>query len=70
MFDWHKRFRDGRDSVQDEKRSGRPSSATETTVKNVSDVVTSDRDEVSMRSVKLWALVMGLRLTLSVKISI
>ena len=30
-FDWHKRFQDGRDFVQCEKRSGRPSSVTEMT---------------------------------------
>jgi transposase len=44
VFKWHKRFSDGRDSLMDDKREGRPSFKTLDVVKNeVCDVIDSDR---------------------------
>ena len=44
MFKWHKRFSDGRGSLMDDKREGRPSFKTSDVVKNeVRDVIDGDR---------------------------
>ena len=44
VFKWHKRFSDGRGSLMDDKREGRPSFKTSDVVKNeVRDVIDSDR---------------------------
>src|SRR5215469_3359203 len=44
VFRWHKAFLDGRESVEDEPRSGRPcESKTEENVTKVRDLVRSDR---------------------------
>src|ERR1051325_2387948 len=44
VFKWHKAFKDGRESVEDEPRSGRPvSSTTDQNVEIVQAAVTQDR---------------------------
>ena len=44
VFRWHKAFKDGRESVEDEQRAGRPSSArTENNVARVKIVLDRDR---------------------------
>jgi hypothetical protein len=44
VFKWHKRFSDGRGSLMDDKREGRPSFKTSDVVKNeVCDVIDGDR---------------------------
>lgn len=42
VFDWHKRFRDGRITVEDDSRVGRPTCSA-TTVDQVRDVILTDR---------------------------
>ena len=44
IFEWHKRFREGREDVEDDPRSGRPiTSRTNENVKRVREKVRSDR---------------------------
>ena len=44
VFEWHKRFKDGREDVEDDSRSGRPStSRTDDNVERVKQVVRADR---------------------------
>ena len=44
VFRWHKRFREGRDSVEDDERSGRPNSAVcKKTVVEVQRQINGDR---------------------------
>lgn len=44
IFNWHKCFKEGRENVEDEDRSGRPStSRTDQNVQKVRDVLNSDR---------------------------
>lgn len=43
VFNWHKAFRDGRDSVVDDKRSGRPSSQREQLTEQVKTKLSEDR---------------------------
>ena len=44
VFEWHKRFREGRDSTEDDPRSGRPCTSTSvSTIDIVEDVILSDR---------------------------
>jgi hypothetical protein len=44
IFKWHKRFADGRDSLADDEREGRPSFRESDAVKNeVRDVINGDR---------------------------
>ena len=43
-FEWHKRFKEGREEVEDEPRSGRPStSRTEDNIEFVKQMVRADR---------------------------
>ena len=51
IFKWHKLFKDGRESVEDEPRAGRPStSRTDDNVQRVREVLNSDR-RLSVRMV-------------------
>jgi transposase len=44
IYKWHKRFADGRDSLADDEREGRPSFRESDAVKNeVRDVINGDR---------------------------
>jgi hypothetical protein len=44
MFEWFKRFKYGREDLQDDPRSGRPSTSRNAdTIANVSEMVTRDR---------------------------
>jgi len=44
VFKWHKLFKDGRESVEDESRAGRPlTSRTDNNVQRVREVLNSDR---------------------------
>jgi len=43
VFKWYKAFSDGRESIKDEPRSGRPTSKTDDTVEKVRALVRSDR---------------------------
>lgn len=44
VFEWHKRFTEGREEVEDDERPGRPvSSRTEGNVQKISDIVRKDR---------------------------
>jgi transposase len=44
VFEWFKRFKDGREDVQDNPRSGRPSTSRNAdTIGNVREMVTRDR---------------------------
>ena len=44
VYEWHKRFRDGRESVDDDQKTGRPSTArTDENVSRVRDLVHADR---------------------------
>ena len=57
VFMWHKRFRDGREDVDDDERPGRPSSSrNEENVRKVRDLVRSDR----RLSIKMMADQLGL----------
>ena len=44
IFEWHKRFREGRESVKDDERSGRPStSRTDDNIAAIDKMVKEDR---------------------------
>lgn len=44
VFEWHKRFKEGHEEVEDDSRSGRPSSSrTEVNVKRVTQIERGDR---------------------------
>lgn len=44
IFDWHKRFKEGREDVRDDARSGRPvTHRTEENIRKVKDLVRSNR---------------------------
>ena len=44
VFEWHKRFANGREDVEDDPKSGRPSSArTDENIVRVNELVRSDR---------------------------
>jgi hypothetical protein len=44
VFEWHKRFKEGREDVKEDERSGRPETHwTEENVENVRKLVRSDR---------------------------
>ena len=59
IFEWHKRFREGKEDMEDDPRSGRPTtSRTNENVERVKEKVRSDRrltvrmiaDELNMNS--------------------
>lgn len=43
VFRWHKRYRDGRESLSDDKRSGRPALISDYLVAQVKNVIDLDR---------------------------
>ena len=66
IFEWHKRFSDGREDVEDDPRSGRPTtSRTNENVERVREKVRSDRrltvrmiaDELNMNSERVWKII-------------
>ena len=66
IFEWHWRFKEGREEVEDNHRSGRPStSRTDKNVERVRQKVRSDRrltvsmiaDELGMNSESLWRII-------------
>ena len=66
LFEWHRRFKEGRDEVEDDHRSGRPStSKTDENVERVRQKVRSDRhltvrmiaDELGMNSERVWRII-------------
>ena len=66
IFEWHKRFREGREDVEDDPRSGKPTtSRTNENVERVREKVRSDRrltvrmiaDELSMNSERVWRII-------------
>ena len=51
VYEWYKRFRDGREDVEDDERPGRPStSTTDENVKKVKEMVMNDR-RITIRQV-------------------
>jgi len=65
LFEWHRRFKEGREEVKDDHRSERPStSRTEENVLRVREKVRSDRrlavrliaDELDMNSERVWRI--------------
>ena len=66
LFEWHRRFKQGREEVEDDHRSGRPStSRTDENVERVRQKVRSDRrltvriiaDELGMKSERIWRII-------------
>ena len=66
IFEWHKRFREGREDVENDPKSGRPTtSRTNENVERVREKVRSDRrltvrmiaDELSMNSERVWRII-------------
>ena len=66
VFEWHKRFREGREDVEDDPRSGRPTtSRTNKNVERVREKVRSDRrltvrmiaDKLNMNSERVWRII-------------
>ena len=66
LFEWHRRFKEGREQVEDDRRSGRPStSRTDENVERVRQKVRSDRrftvriiaDELGMNSERVWRII-------------
>ena len=66
LFKWHSRFKEGREEVEDDYRSGRPStSRTDKTVERVRQKVWSDRrltvrmtaNELGMNSERVWRII-------------
>ena len=63
IFEWHKRFREGREDVEDDPKSGRPT--TSRTIERVREKVHSDRcltvrmiaDDLSMNSERVWRII-------------
>jgi len=47
IFEWHKRFREGRESVKDDERSGRPTSRTDDNIAAVDNMVKEDGNVTS-----------------------
>ena len=67
LFEWHRRFREGREEVEDDHRSGRPTtSKTDENVERVRQKVRSDRrlafrmiaDELGTNSERVWRIIM------------
>ena len=44
IFEWHKRFREGRESVKDDELSGRPTSRTDDNIAAIDKMVKEDRN--------------------------
>ena len=66
LFEWHRRSREGREEVEDDHRSGRPStSRTDENVERVGQKVRSDRrltvrmiaDELGITSERVWRFI-------------
>ena len=66
LFEWHWRFKEGREEVDDDHRSGRPStSRTDENVERVRQKVRSNRrltvrmraDELGMNSERVWRII-------------
>ena len=66
LFEYHRRFKEGREEVEDDHRSGRPStSRTDENVESVWQKVRSDRrltarmiaDELGMNSERVWRII-------------
>ena len=66
LFEWHRRFREGREEVEDDHRSGRPSiSRTDESVERVRQKARSDRrltvrmiaDELGIYSERVWRII-------------
>ena len=66
IFEWHKRFREGREDAEDDPRSGSPTtSRTNENIKRVREKVCSDHrltvrmiaDELSMNSERVWRII-------------
>ena len=66
VFKWHKRFKEGREGVEDDPRSGRPlTSKTEENVERVRQKVCNDHrltlrmiaNELSMNSERVWSII-------------
>ena len=66
LFEWHRRFKEGREEVEEDHRSGRPStSKTDENVERVRQKVRSDRrltvrmiaDELGMKSERVWRII-------------
>ena len=66
IFEWHKRIREGREDVEDDPRSGRPTtSRTNENVERVREKVRSDRrltvrmtaDELNRNSERVWRII-------------
>ena len=66
LFEWHSRFKEGREEVKDDHRSGKPStSSTDENVERVRQKVRSDRrltvrmipDELGMNSERVWRII-------------
>ena len=66
LFEWHRRFKEGREEVEDNPRSGRPStSRTDKNVERVRQKLRSDRrptvrmiaDELGMNSERVWRII-------------
>ena len=66
LFEWHRRFKEGREEVEDDHKSGKPSiSRTDKNVERVRQNVRSDRrlsvrmiaDELGMNSERVWRII-------------
>lgn len=66
VFEWHKRFKEGREEVEDDSRSGRPStSRTEVNIERVRQVMRGDRQltvrmiasKLDMKKDSVWKII-------------
>jgi len=66
LFEWHRRFKEGKEEVEDDHRNGRPStSRTEENVQRVREKVRTDchltirmiTDELDMNSERVWRII-------------
>ena len=66
IYEWHRRFKEGREEVEDDHRSGKPStSRTDENAERVRQKVQSDRrltvrmiaDELGMNSERVWRII-------------
>ncbi|KAK3108097.1 hypothetical protein FSP39_001103 [Pinctada imbricata] len=42
VYKWHKRFREGREAIQDDERSGRPREIDDNVTQSIRDAITGD----------------------------